>query len=213
LAAPTDGPPRHVRVIGQAATRVVTRFPAAWPLLRGPVRRFFDRAAAEWNERTTAASEPLEAAFDSLPSPPARVLDIGTGTGRAAVAAARRFPEATVAGVDISAEMIRLAGEGLDAELAGRVSFGPGDASSVPFRDGEFDLVIHLNVPVFFAETARLLAPGGHAIVIAGMGSATPIYVPHDDLRRGFERHGLSEAASGTAGVGIYFVARRSGSS
>jgi SAM-dependent methyltransferase len=211
--ARTDGPPRHIRVIGQAATRLVTRFPSTWPVLRGPVRRFFDREAARWNQHTAPVSEPLEAALDSLHGPPARVLDIGTGTGRAAAAAARRFPEANVTGVDLSEEMVRIAGENLDPELAGRVTFALGDASAVPFDDASFDLVIHLNVPVFFGETARLLRPGGHAIVVAGLGTGTPIYVPHDDLRSGFARHGMSESARGEVSPGLYFVARKSGSS
>jgi SAM-dependent methyltransferase len=58
----------------------------------------------------------------AAPASPARLLDLGAGTGTGALGLARRFPGATVTAVDISAEALRrlrgkAAGLGLDARV------------------------------------------------------------------------------------------------
>ena len=55
-------------------------------------------------------------------------------------------------------------------------------------------------MPPFFAEIARVLRPGGHVVVAATRGSATPFYTPDSVLRRGFRRRGLEEVESGHRG-------------
>ena len=91
--------------------RLVVRAPWAWPLVRGPMRRFFDQRAPGWDERTTAGSvghlAPLAAALLHVKPAPERALEIGTGTGEGALLIAREFPQARVRGVDLSEEMIR----------------------------------------------------------------------------------------------------------
>ena len=124
--------------------------------------------------------------------PPERALDIGTGTGVAALFVAREFPYASVRGVDVSEEMIRRAKAKVGLDPEGRVAFQVADASSLPYGDGHFDLVTLLNMPPFFAEIARVLRHGGHAIVAASAGDRTPFYTPDSVLARGFRRHGMS---------------------
>jgi ubiquinone/menaquinone biosynthesis C-methylase UbiE len=94
-----------------------------------------------------------------------RVLDVGCGTGRLAVALAERG--AKVWGVDPSDEMLARA-----RETAGpQVGFKLGRAESLPFKDGWFErvvlrLVIHLvDRGRAFPELARVLGPGGRAVV------------------------------------------------
>jgi len=73
----------------------------------------------------------------------ATVLDVGTGTGRAALTLAAAG--ARVTGVDASAEMLRVARErAADQNLA--VTFAPGDAHALPFADRSFDVVVCLRV-------------------------------------------------------------------
>ncbi|MDQ3858812.1 MAG: methyltransferase domain-containing protein, partial [Actinomycetota bacterium] len=96
-----------LRRFARLATRAVVAFPRLWRLFRGPVRAQFDRLAASWESRRGPEDvASLAAALETLGSTPARILDLGTGTGRAARLLARRFPSAEVVGVDLSPLMI-----------------------------------------------------------------------------------------------------------
>ena len=71
------------------------------------------------------------------------VLDVGTGTGRAALGLARRG--ARVTGVDASAEMLRVAkARAADARL--QASFEVGDAHRLAYPDRAFDAAVSLRV-------------------------------------------------------------------
>jgi methylase of polypeptide subunit release factors len=50
------------------------------------------------------------AALDRLEASPGRILDIGTGTGAAALELADRYPDAEVVGIDVSVKMVAQAG-------------------------------------------------------------------------------------------------------
>ena len=90
-----------------------------------------------------------------------RVLDVGTGTGRAAIALANRG--ARVTGIDASTEMLRVARE---RAAAGRpIDFAVGDAHALEFPDRAFDAVVCLRVlmhvpdwPTVIAEICRVAA-------------------------------------------------------
>lgn len=207
------GPPAPVRAIGRAITWLVARFPASWRLLRAPTRRFFERLAPEWDARTAHPERmaPVEAALSATDAEPRRILDLGTGTGAAAIWLAGRYPDASVTGIDVAGAMIAAAREKLPPGLAERVRFEVADASALEFADGEFDLVVQVSAPAFFAETARVLAPGGHLVAVSSLGTATPFHTPVELLRRGFERQGLAWVADGAAGQGTYYVLRKPG--
>ena len=64
--------------------------------------------------------------------PPAggSVLEVGCGTGRNLILAARRYPEARFFGLDVSGEMLATAGINImRAGLGKRISLGLGDAA------------------------------------------------------------------------------------
>lgn len=72
-----------------------------------------------------------------------RVLDLGTGTGRAALALARRG--ARVTGVDASTEMLAVArSRAADERLA--IDFSEGDAHALAFPNRSFDAVVCLRL-------------------------------------------------------------------
>jgi len=193
--------------------KIVARAPWLWPLLRAPMRRFFDERARGWDERTGAGSvehlAPLAAAVMHVRPLPERVLDVGCGTGEGTLFLAREYPGAGVRGIDISEEMVRLARAKVGLDPEGRVDFRVGDASHLPWPEESFDLVAQLNMPPFFAEIARVLRPGGLAVVAASWGERTPFYTPPAVLERGFRRHGVEPVEAGAAGEGTFFVARR----
>jgi SAM-dependent methyltransferase len=208
----SQGPPLRVRLIGRAASALVARFPRTWPLLRPRIQRFFDRVAPVWDTRFASGPDrmaPLEAALEHVDGAPARALDIGTGTGAGALELARLYPAAEIVGIDLSERMVALATEKIPAGLEGRLRFEVADAAALAYPDGAFDLVVQVSVPAFFDETARVLAPGGHVVLISSLGAATPFHTPPDRLHSGFERRGLEETGRGEAGQGSYFVARK----
>lgn len=94
-----------------------------------------------------------------------RMLDVGCGTGVVAITAARRG--ARVTALDLTPELLERARE--NAQIAGvTVEYHEGDAESLPFGDGTFDVVVsqfgHMFAPrpeVAVAEMLRVLKPGG----------------------------------------------------
>jgi len=83
------------------------------------------------------------------------ILDVGTGTGRAAFALAGRG--ARVTGVDASAEMLAVASKRA-REAGANVSFTPGDAHELGFADRSFDAVVCLRVLMHTPDWRQSLA-------------------------------------------------------
>jgi malonyl-CoA O-methyltransferase len=188
---------------------VVAR-PRVWRVFRTPLRRQFDRLAPGWEGRLgPEALLPLGAALDHLPQEPRRVLDVGTGTGKAARVVARRFPGAEVVGVDLAPAMIAQAKDLLPDEFGTRVRFEVADAAALPFEDGSFDLVVLLNMIPFFSELARVTATGGRLVVASSFGSETPIYVPAETLRERLAAVGFADFDELVAGEGSAVLAAR----
>jgi len=195
-------PPRKVRMIGRSLSWVVAHAPWLWPVMRGPVQRFWNRSAGGWDvNESPNRTQSLRAAIDHLPEPK-RVLEIGSGTGSGSAILKAKFPQAEVTGVDLSPEMVRIA----SVKVPG-VKFEPADASRLPFPDHSFDLVAQNNVPVYFDEIARVLAPGGRVLITSTFGPATPYYTPHTVLRKRFGKLGFSELRSEKAVPGDWFSA------
>lgn len=186
------------------ATTLVTRAPWLWPLLRRPLTRVFDRVAPVWDRRMRPDGlDPLLAGVARVASA-RRILDLGTGTGRAALELAARYPDAEVTGVDLSPEMLDRAREKSD-----RVRWVLADAARLPFADGAFDLVALANMVPFAREAGRVTAPGGAAVVAFSAGPETPIWVPLERLRRDLARAGFERFEEVRAGRGVALVARR----
>jgi ubiquinone/menaquinone biosynthesis C-methylase UbiE len=198
---------------GQRFARLVTdavvRRPLLWRLFRGPLRGMFDGLAPTWETRIGPHHMwALDLALEDVPVP-ARILDLGTGTGVVAFALAERYPAAKVVGIDLSPGMIEEVGRKLMPGLAGRVGFEVGDASALACADGAFDLVVLSNMIPFFDELARVVAPGGTLVLSFSKGAETPIYVAPEMLRRELSRRGFAEFAEFSADPATALRAKR----
>ena len=197
-------PPRRVRLVGRTLSWIVAHAPWLWTAMRGPVKRFWDRSAGSWDvNETPNRTQSMRAAIENL-EPPRRVLEIGSGTGSGTAILKAKFPSADITGVDLSPEMVRIATAKVDG-----VTFEPADASRLPFGDGTFDLVVQNNVPVYFGEIARVLAPGGRVLIASTFGPATPYYTPHKLLKRRFGKLGFTDMRSEQAPPGDWFLASK----
>ena len=171
----------------------------------------FDGAEREENGIDLRRYPLARVALDSIDTPPKRVLDLGTGTGRAAFILANRYPDAEVVGADLAPEMLADARKRTPPELAGRVRFEEADAEHLPYPDASFDLVSLANMIPFFDELARVTAPGGRVVFSFSAGPETPIYVPPELLRKELSKRGFTDFAEFAAGAGTALVARRAG--
>jgi SAM-dependent methyltransferase len=118
-------------------------------------------------------AENLAEALEILPDE--RVLDVATGSGNGAIAAARRCWGGSI-GVDFVPALLergreRAAAERLDVE------FVEGDAQDLPFEDGTFDVAMSIFGAMFAPdqertarELLRVVRPGGRI----GMANWTP---------------------------------------
>lgn len=203
---------RAGRRFARLATNAVVRAPALWRLFRRPLGFQFDRLASRWDTlRDPDHLAPVESAFDAVEPPPTTVLDLGTGTGSAARAAAVRWPGAEVVGVDISQQMIEEAERKLPDELRERVRFQVADAARLPSPAGSFDLVVLANMIPFFDELARVVAPGGGVIFGFSGGPETPIYVPPGRLRSELGARGFTQFVDFSRARGTALLARKAG--
>lgn len=127
---------------------------------------FLNLLASEWFPAVPGLVERLGA------DPPARVADVGCGTGWSSIAIARGFPKARVTGLDLDRASIEEARRHAEeAGVADRITFDVRDAAD-PGLAGSFDLVcafetIHDMVnPVAALRAMRALrAPGGTVLV------------------------------------------------
>lgn len=135
--------------------------------------RFWDKAAQKY------AASPIEdeAGFErtlartrSLITPGAKVLELGCGTGTAALRLAGAA--ASYLATDLSAGMIAIAQEKLEAArregFSAALSFRQTSADTLAREDARFDVALgfsylHLagNLPVVLSHIRSLLAPGG----------------------------------------------------
>ncbi|MEO8440508.1 MAG: ubiquinone/menaquinone biosynthesis methyltransferase [Spartobacteria bacterium] len=111
---------------------------------------------------------------------PTRVLDLATGSGDLALTIAQKLPQAEVTGADFCPEMLE------QAKAKGLARTVVADALHLPFPDASFEAVTvafglrnMADWGAALAEVARVLAPGGHLLVLdfsLPRGRLRPIY-------------------------------------
>jgi len=165
-----------------------------------------DRRALIPRPETEFLIELLEARLAA--NPPARILDLGTGTGAIALALAKRFPEATVVAVDASDDALALAGEnaralGLEARVSlvksswytalAAASTEPFDVivSNPPYLTAAETAAAEPEVRVYEPVSALTAAEAGLADLRAIIAGALPFLKPEGwlALETGIAQH------------------------
>ncbi len=148
------------------------------------------RAAAIWDSggadydqiSQTIADAILHCVIRLAPQHGEHILDVGTGTGRAACLIAARGAQVT--GIDLGSELITAAKARAAAERL-NIDFQIGDAESLPFENKSFDAIISTfgvmfatNPETAAAELARVCKPGGRLGLTTWMpdGSAAGMF-------------------------------------
>lgn len=171
-----------------------------------------------------------------LASGSGRVLDVGAGSGRAALGVLTARPQATVTGVDIYSGFWgiedntpeRFMANARAAGVAHRASAVTADMRDMPFDDGEFDAVVssyaidHLRRDgqvKALGEVARVLRPGGDFLLaIVRVDWLTwlisPILAHHpsqdpEPWRAMLQQAGFDVEEEGTGVFTLYFLARK----
>ncbi len=102
-------------------------------------------------------------ALAACASSPARVLDLGTGSGAIALAIVKELPAVLVTAVDVSDDALALAQENaIGTGLAERVTFSKSGWFAALPADARFDLIV-ANPPYLSAEETAATAPEVHA--------------------------------------------------
>lgn len=152
---------------------------------------WFEAHAGEWDAIRSlhVAESEVEAAMARVlgGAPIARLVDIGTGTGRMLELFA---PQAKAAlGIDRSSEMLRLARAKLAERGLDHAELRQADLYALPLADGAADVAVLHHVLHFaqqpgaaIAEAARVLGPAGRLLIAD--------FAPHDrELLRAQEGH------------------------
>jgi malonyl-CoA O-methyltransferase len=151
------------------------------------VRRAFSRAAPGYDAVARLQHE-VEArlleALDYLDDPavalvPRTVLDLGSGTGGAALAMRKRWPRARILAIDLAPPMLRVLRERdrtwmrrLLRPLSPAIDLACADARALPLAEGAVDVLFSNlclqwveDLPAVFAGFRRALRPGGRLLL------------------------------------------------
>ncbi|VAW74948.1 Malonyl-[acyl-carrier protein] O-methyltransferase [hydrothermal vent metagenome] len=132
-------------------------------------RRSFGQAAASYDAAAVLQQEVAQRLLerlDIMKLEPARILDLGCGTGQCIPELMTRYQRADIVALDIAHPMLE------QARKRGRWLRRPrcvcADAERLPFADASFDLVFSnlmlqwcVDIDTVFTELQRVLRPGG----------------------------------------------------
>jgi SAM-dependent methyltransferase len=145
---------------------------------------FLNQLGTEWLPAIPDVHARLQA------DPPARVADVGCGSGWSSIAIARAYPKAQVHGFDLDETSIALARANAEAAgLSDRVNFAVRDAAH-PGLAGSFDLVtafetIHdMANPVDALRKMRALATATGAVIVADERVGETFSAPGNEIER-----------------------------
>jgi 2-polyprenyl-3-methyl-5-hydroxy-6-metoxy-1,4-benzoquinol methylase len=145
---------------------------------------FVNLMGSEWLPAVPDVHERLQA------DPPARVADIGCGTGWSSISIARAYPKARVDGFDLDEDSIAEAKANAEAEaLTDRVSFQVRDAAD-PELSGRYDMAIAIECihdmsrPVEALRAMRSMVGNDGALLVVDERVREDFTAPSDEIER-----------------------------
>lgn len=138
------------------------------PLDRARIRAAFSRAAAGYEQTAVLQRQVGDLLLERLGlvrEAPARVLDVGAGSGRLTALLKKRWPQAQVIALDFALGMLREARR--SASWWRPFRRVGGDAGALPFADASFDVLVSnlclqwCELKPTLSEFRRVLKPGG----------------------------------------------------
>lgn len=129
----------------------------------------FHQKADEYDRHVLVQKRVVSQLVKSVPlhleREPQQILDVGTGTGALLESFQKKYPGATLTGVDIALNMCLKAQQ----KLGSKCHIVNGDAECLPFTSDSFDLVVSAsvlqwvnNLSAALHEMHRVAKPGGH---------------------------------------------------
>jgi len=181
-------------------TRAIAFDRDAWtPERAAQIASMFDSLASGWRARDVP--ERHEALDDALarggPFLSGWCVEVGSGTGNATTDLRDTFHD--VVSLELSAEMLRRS-----SVVRRQIQ---ADAAALPLRAGSAAVVALINMFLFPAEVARVLADDGVVLWVSTNGDETPIYLPPTDVLSALP--GTWEGITSRAGWGTWLTARR----
>ncbi len=185
---------------------------------------------AVWNMDAEKNLRYIERALSGVPMDfSGKLLEVPVGTGVLTMPVYQDLPEAEIACLDYSADMMNAAKQKADRAGIKNITFLQGDVGALPFPDGSFDIVLSLNgfhafpdKEAAYKETFRVLKPGGTfcgCFYIAGgckrtdwfvrrlyvpKGFFTPPFETQDSLRRRLQEMYADVSVTAVEGIGCF---------
>jgi ubiquinone/menaquinone biosynthesis C-methylase UbiE/uncharacterized protein YbaR (Trm112 family) len=184
------------------------------PELHDKISASYDKVASRYDPYITASSismkvvgriiwgcasdrDPMDEVLSLLPNRfDGVLLDVPVGTGVFTAPLYRRYPDATIIGIDCSMNMLRKARTRFQEQGVTNVHLLKADAAHLPVRDAAVDIVLFMNGWHAFAdkhrttaEMKRVLCKDGRLVAcgyVKGASRRSDWFVRHFGVRNGF---------------------------
>jgi malonyl-CoA O-methyltransferase len=186
------------------------------PMAKADVAESFSRAAEQYDsvaglQRDVGTA--LLSRLEGVAEQPARLVDLGSGTGYFYPELARRFPDADYVGVDLAEGMALYARERYPSAEHWLVA----DAEMLPLASGSVDLIFSSlalqwcpHPELLFSELVRVLRPGGRCVftslgpdTLKELRSSWAAVDQHQHVNSFLPRQRLQQAVSGNHEISL----------
>lgn len=145
---------------------------------------FINQLASEWMPAMPDVHARL------LAEPPARIADVGCGSGWSSIALARAYPHAIIDGLDLDdTSIVQARRNAEESGLAGRITFAARDAADPALHHRydfacAFECIHDMSDPVRALHAMRELVGPGRSVLIGDERVAEEFTAPGDEIER-----------------------------